>query len=532
MFQTFKGRALYRMASSTQIIPPCRGREGLPFRVAVWAVRFIFVFSLLAGTSVAAQDTVLVIAHVTVVDVESGERLLDHTVLVEGERVVAVGPSADLAVPAGAVVVDGTGRFLIPGLWDMHSHALLRWRWAAPLNVAFGVTGIRDMATTAPLDEVGRFRDDVAAGRTVGPRVVAAGPLIDGVPPIFGVYPAVQTEAEARAVVNSLAEGGADFVKIYTRLPRDLFLAILDQAGRHGLRVAGHVPLAITTAEASDAGLWSVEHAYRHRMACSTAEDEIRAALRQQAEAEAHGDQVAYEAIEDATFRLGIESYSAERCEALGRRFARNGTWFVPTLVEMRSRFRPERYNDPAFDSLFTRAALRYVPRVQAARWRDGLAYQLGLREGLAPSESDFDAGERLRTREVETRLRMVGDLHRGGAGILAGTDAFDFPLVINGVSLHEELALLVQAGLTPLEALQAATLNPARALNRMHDHGSVAPGKLADLVLLDADPLDDVTNTLRIHAVVLNGRLLDRSALDLLLSQVETEVARDELPR
>lgn len=492
-------------------------------------MRLILALTLLVGTSVAAQDASLVIAHATVVDMETGERLPDRSVLVERERIVAVGPSAEIAVPAGAVVVDGTGRFLIPGLWDMHSHALLRWRWAAPLNVAYGVTGIRDMATGTPLAEIGRLRDDIAAGRAVGPRIVAAGPLVDGAPPIFRGYPAVETEAEARAVVDSLAEGGADFIKVYTRLPRDLFLAILDQASRRGLRVAGHVPLAVTTAEASDAGLWSVEHAYRHRMACSTAEEEIRAALRQQMEAEAREDRVAYEAIEEATFRLGIESYSAERCEALGRRLARNGTWVVPTLVEMRSRFRPERYNEPGFDDLFTQTALRYVPRRLAARWRDGLAYQLGLREGLAPSESAFDAGERMRAREVETRLRMVGDLRRGGAGILAGTDAFEsFPLVINGVSLHEELALLVEAGLTPLEALQAATLNPARALDRTRDHGTVAPGKLADLVLLDADPLDDLTNTVRIHAVVLNGALLDRSALDALLSRAETEVARE----
>ena len=487
------------------------------------------LLSLLVGTAVAAQDAALVIAHVTVVDVESGERRADQTVVVQGERIVAVGPSEELALPTGAVVVDGTGRFLIPGLWDMHSHALLRWRWAAALNVAFGVTGIRDMAASIPLDEISRLRDDVAGGRTVGPRVVAAGPLIDGAPPIFLEYPAVETEAEARALVNALADGGADFIKIYTRLPRDLFVAIVAQARRRELRVAGHVPLAVTTAEASDAGLWSIEHAYRHRMACATAEDEIRAALRQQADAEARGDVAAYEAIEEATFRLAIESYSADRCEALGRRFARNGTWFVPTLVEMRSRFRPERHRELGFDSLFTQAALRYVPRRLAARWRDELAYQFGLRAGLATSGDAFDAAERMRAREIETRLRMVGDLHRGGAGILAGTDAFEsFPLVINGVSLHEELALLVEAGLTPLAALQAATLNPARALNRTRDHGSVAAGKLADLVLLDADPLEDVGNTLRIHAVVLNGRLLDRAALDLLLSRVETEVARE----
>jgi imidazolonepropionase-like amidohydrolase len=492
-------------------------------------MKLLLALALLFGTSATAQEAALVIAHVTVVDVVTGERRPDQTVIVEGDRIAAVGPAADVTVPATAVVVDGSRRFLIPGLWDMHAHALLRWRWAAPLNVAFGVTGIRDMATDTPLAEIRRLRDDVAAGRALGPRIVAAGPLVDGVPPIFPEYPAIENEAEARAVVDSLADAGADFIKVYTRQPRDVFLAVVDQARRRGLRVAGHVPLTVSTAEASDAGLWSVEHVYRHRMACSAAEDEIRAALQQQVQAEAREDWGTYDALEEATLGLGIASYSVERCEALGRRLAGNGTWVVPTLVEMRSRFRPERYYEPRFDSLFTQVTLRYVPRHVVAGWRDGLAYQLGLRFGRAPSDSAFDAGERMRAREIETRLRMVGDLHRGGAGILAGTDAFEsFPLVIYGVSLHEELALLVEAGLTPLEALQAATLNPALALERTGDHGAVSPGKLADLVLLDADPLDDIANTTRIHAVILNGELLDRSALDALLSRTEAEVTRE----
>lgn len=494
-------------------------------------MRVLLALLLVASPVASGQDAPLAITHVTVVDVETGGRLPDRTVIVRSDRITAVGPSAEVAVPDGAVVVDGAGRFLIPGLWDMHAHVLNRWEWTAPLAVAFGVTGVRDMANGGPLADVHRIREDVAAGRTVGPRVAAfAGPLVDGEPAIFDEYLAVGTEAEVRAVVDSLADGGVGLIKVYTRLPRDLFLAIVARAQERGLPVGGHVPLALTTAEASDAGMWSVEHAYRHRLACADAEEEMRAALLRQIDAEARRDWATYEAIEDSTFRLGLETYSPERCRALGERFARNGTWFVPTLVEMRSRFRPEDPFSLAFDSLFTQPWLRAVPRRLVARWRDEMAFQVGRRAGVADSDAKWEAVNADRAREIETRLRMVGDLHRGGAGLLAGTDgAVAFPLVVSGYSVHEELALLVQAGLSPLEALRTATLNPARALGRTDDLGTVAPSKLADLVLLDADPLEDIAHTARIRAVVLDGRLLDRAALDDLIDQAAAAAAAVE---
>ena len=494
-------------------------------------MRILLTLLFIAAPTAFGQGASLAITHVTVVDVETGKRLPDRTVLVEADRIAAIGPSDTVAVPEGATRVDGAGKYLIPGLWDMHAHVLNRWGWTAPLAVASGVTGVRDMANWGPLTDVHRIRADVAAGRAVGPRIAAfAGPLIDGEPAIFDEYLAVGTAEEARAVVDSLADGGVDLIKVYTRLPRDLFFAIVDAAQRRGLPVGGHVPLALTTAEASDAGMWTVEHAYRHRLACAEAEETIRTALLRQIDAEAQRDWATYDAIEDSTFRLGIETYSPERCAALGERLARNGTWFVPTLVEMRSRFRPEEHFAPSFDSLFTQPWLRAVPRRLVARWRDDMAFQTGLRAGMADSEAAWEAGKQNRAHEIEARLQMVGDLHRGGAGILAGTDgAVAFPLVVSGYSIHEELALFVEAGLSPLEALRTATLNPARALGMAEDLGTVSPGKLADLVLLDADPLENIANTTRIHAVVLNGRLLDRTALDALVDQAAAAAATVE---
>ena len=475
-----------------------------------------------SAPSPAAGD--LAIRGVTVVDVESGALLADRTVHVRGKRIVSV-DSGTRALPAGATVVDGAGKYLIPGLWDMHGHILHRWSWGAPLDVANGVTGVRDMSTSTPMAEVRRIRGEVAAGRRVGPRLVVAGPLIDGQdegePVMFPEYLAVSSVARARHVVDSLHAEGVDFIKVYTHLRRDLLDAIVERSRHHGLRFTGHVPLALTTAEASDLGMRSVEHAYRHRMACATAEDEIRRLLVEQLAAQRRRDAVANERLEDSTFRLGLDGYSSEKCRALGRRFARNGTWFVPSLVEMRSRYLPEPRSWEELDSLFRQPHLAYMPRAVVARWRDEDSYGRGARDRGITSREEYERMVADRAREVETRLRMVADLHRGGAGILAGTDAsIYFPTVVIGFALHEELQLLVQAGLTPLQALQAATLSPARFLNATDSLGTVAPGKLADLVLLDANPLADIRHTTRIRGVVLDGRWLDRAALDALLDQ------------
>ena len=473
----------------------------------------------------------IVIDRVAVVDVETGQVRMDQSVHIAGDRIVGISPSG--AEPhATASVVDGQDGYLIPGLWDMHVHGLQpsRWDWGSLLMVANGVTGMRNPATTRPLADIATIRSDVAAGRVIGPRFIAAGPLIDGLPPIFGdEFPTVGSPEEMRALIASFHEQGADFIKIYTRLDRESFYAAIDEAGKRGLPVAGHVPLSVTVAEASDAGMKSVEHSYRHRMACVPAETEIRSMLTEQIRAQADEDWSRYVEIEESTWQLGLD-YSSDKTVALGERLARNGTWFVPTAVEMRSRFRPEHISEESFDELFSDARLEYFPPATVTAWRDQLCHERGYLWGRANYSGDPEkVGTQIaddREREVANRLRMTGDLHAAGAGICAGTDAsFNFPLVMMGFSLHEELELMVQSGLTSLQALQTATLNPARFLDATDRLGTIAEGKVADLVLLDANPLEDIRNTTRIRAVVLNGKPFDRTALDQLLAQAKAIV-------
>ncbi len=469
----------------------------------------------------------LALTHVSVVNVESGQVSHDYTVVISGTRIVAVGPRA--RIPVGARVINARGKVLIPGLWDMHSHSLDRWEWSSLLNVANGVTGFRDPGAVKPTDEIVRLRRSVEAGHTFGPRFVASGTIIDGLPKSRATYVAIDSPLAMRAEMQQRQRAGLDFIKVYTRLSRDVFFAGADEAKRLGIPLTGHVPLAITAAEASDAGMRSIEHSYRHRMACATAEDEIRRLLRDLIAIGVAGEDQRYAATEDSAFVLGLNSYSPERCRQLGERFARNGTWFVPTLVEMQTRFVSEYPLSDEFKNRFKDLRLRYVAPERVLEWRTAMTLDAGIVQGqfsYGPRGPDSLLAER--AREVANRLRMPADLAKGGALLLAGTDVDNrFPFLFFGFSLHDELALLVKGGLTPLAALQSATINPARFLGREQELGTVAEGKLADLVLLDASPLDSIGNTQRIAAVVLNGRYLSRADLDRLLNRAAALVKR-----
>jgi imidazolonepropionase-like amidohydrolase len=292
---------------------------------------------------------------------------------------------------------------------------------------------------------------------------------------------------------------GADFVKVYTKLPREAYLAIADEAKKQGLPLAGHLPESVSAAEASDLGQKSIEHLTGVELACSDREDELRhKAIATLAKAD---NQVAMELLGRIDVQAA-DSFSDKKARALYSRFVRNGTWQVPTLTVLRSFVS---LDDPKFTG---------DPRVKY----------------MSPSLSSYWSLMKLPPKTAAMVKRAykratgrVRAMHQAGVPFLAGTDTPGVPYVFPGFSLHDELALLVaEGGFTPLEALQAATVDPARFLGREKDLGTVQPGKLADVVLLDADPLADIHNTTKIAAVVANGRLLRRRELDRMLADVE----------
>ncbi|MGI4761629.1 MAG: amidohydrolase family protein [Janthinobacterium lividum] len=436
--------------------------------------------------------------HANVVDVATGAIRPDQTVVVLGARIVRVGPSAGQAPPAGRVV-DATGQYLLPGLWDMHTHvyfdgtARAGTRLILPLLLANGITGIRDMGSQ--LDSILRARAAVAAHRWLGPRLVVSGPMLDGPKSPYQAAIAVATPADGRRAVAMLKARGVDFIKVQSYVPRAAYFAIADEARKRGLSLEGHVPDGVRAAEAITAGQRTLEHLIGIFEASSPNEAQY----------------VSGSIKSPGRF---LATYDPAREAAISKRLAVAHVWQCPTLYWERGQWLVD-----ALDWRADSAGLAYAGRSWVAqRWPKS---QLGIARSL-----DY---EPLAVREkfVAHELAIVRRLHAAGVPFLAGTDAPAGVDLIPGVSLHQELQRFVDAGFTPLQALQTATLNPARFYNRPQDFGTVQPGRLADLLLLQANPLINIANTRRIAGVVADGRYFARPALDSLKASLRQVAAQ-----
>jgi imidazolonepropionase-like amidohydrolase len=449
----------------------------------------ILVFPCFALAQPAAVP--LVIENVTVIDATGAPAQTHRTVIVADGRIQGIYETRHSQ--KGARRIDGAGKFLIPGLWDMHVHTVFGdWfphgkEITLPLFIANGVTGVRDMG--GELEVLQQWRKEIAAGTLLGPRMVISGPMLDGPQPRFPSSIAITTPADGRRAVDDLKRRGADFIKLQSLIPRDAVFAIADEAREQDISFVGHVPDAIRASEASNAGQKSFEHLIGIFEGSSPLEDEFLKGPK--------------------TESKFLATYDAARASALFSLLAKNHTWQCPTLVWERGGNLIDQ-TDFAHDS-----RARYVP----AYWKD-VTWKRFTDEIL----QEF-ASEDLRTRQrfVAKELEVVKAMHDVGIQFLAGTDTAPGVYIFPGFSLHEELQRFVAAGFTPLEALQTATLNPARFLGMDDRLGTVTKGKLADLVLLDANPLDDIRNTQKIDAVIVNGRYLSRADLDRLLLGVET---------
>jgi imidazolonepropionase-like amidohydrolase len=456
--------------------------------------------ALFAQEAAAAGTEVVVVLGATVVDGTNAPARPHSAVVLIGDRIAWVGPVAELPHRAGARIVDGRGRYLIPGLWDTHSHGIDLEPLFPPMFLANGVTGIREMWGYA---ENRATRDKIARGELLGPRVVLASAIIDG--PVTLLRPPVQQVTnveEARAAVRTAAAQGSDFVKVYFYLPPELFAAVADECHRIGLPFAGHWPYRVRMLEAARAGQRSFEHLFGLPIATSARRDEFLAIL----------DATPFDPNAPRDFfnlarELDRRAALAYDPVTAGNHFGglrAVGSSLSPTFAVNRVISKPaETYaHDPR---------LKYVPQDTRDLWVDRLPLFTPVTPTqVAQQEAYFEA-----------QLRLVGAADRAGVGMLAGTDCLN-PYVFPGFSLHDELDFLVEAGLTPRRALQVATRDAAAFLGHADSAGTITPGKVADLVLLDADPLADIRAVRRIDTVVTAGRVLDRAALDRMLAGVE----------
>jgi imidazolonepropionase-like amidohydrolase len=409
------------------------------------------------------QTQTLAITHVTVVDVVDGRLMPNSTIAITGGKITSVTPNG--RPPAGARIVDGQGKFLIPGLWDMHAHMEASGESALQLSVANGVTGLRDMGSD--VDLILKMRDATASGRVLGPRIFAAGPILDDPPGNWPFRMRVKSAEDGRNAVRLLKRRGVDLIKVHDNTSREVFFAIAEEARRQDLPLAGHVPRGMTAEEVIGAGQRDIEHLSNMSLwrSCS-----------------------------------GGAEYRREPCRPFFEMLARRGVWQTPTLAAM--------------------TEIMTVGTPASAVSADRLAYaSRSLRAMWAGNQGAFATPEVIRSfrARAEVGATVTNDMAKAGVGILAGCDS-----MVAGFCVGDELAAMVRGGMKPLTALQTATLNPARYFGLQQTLGTVAPGRRADLVLLDANPLTDITNVQRVHAVVVAGRFLDRKELDSLLTQVK----------
>jgi imidazolonepropionase-like amidohydrolase len=440
---------------------------------AKWNVAWLGGFALLAAAQSASPQTLpapastpksgpmVAIISVTVIDVASGAHQANIGVLIQGDRITALGPR--LKIPRGATRVNGKGKFLIPGLWDMHSHHQGSGTEAVDLFVAKGVVGTRDMGADA--DFIFPLRERIRSGALLGPEIVLSGPMLDDAPAGFPYRRTTKNALDARIAVRELKHLGVDFVKVHDHTPRDVFFAIAEEAPKVGLTFAGHVPSAVSVEEAADAGMRSIEHLANYRVFgdCGTGET--------------------------------VETYDLSSCAKLFDKLAAKGVWQTPTMEFFQT-----------LPDVFSGAPLDH------AEYASDSLLKL-TRDNVELSHLDAKTLDRFRQANSITP-RAIHDLHSRGNRFLAGCDG-----LVPGFCLHDELEWLTKAGFSPLEALQTATINPAIFLGREALQGTIEVGKRSDVVLLDADPTTDIRNTTRIAAVIVRGKLVNRSTLGRIIA-------------
>ncbi|WP_394844927.1 amidohydrolase family protein [Pendulispora brunnea] len=452
------------------------------------------------------------LTNVTVLDATGATWNPGMAIIVSDDRIVEVIRKDALPpAPAGATIVDGGGRYVVPGLWDSHVHTVYE-DIELSLDVAMGVTSVRDMWGTPKQHAL---RAEIDAGKRLGPRYVIGSAIIDGKPVIHPGSVAVSDEAEGRAAVRRAKEEGADFIKVYSALTKANYLAIADEASKLHIPIAGHIPVVMPAARASDAGLLTAEHLYGIPEATSNREAELLEKMGTalsdwtKLETPTPRDVATFASRQSQAALLGARSYDEAKATALFRRLKDNGTWQTPTLTVARAiGLLDGTVGDPD--------GLRYIPVNLRISWENFIATRASL------DERQLADGREL----YERRLQLTGALHRAGVGLLAGTDAGN-PYCIAGYGLHDELELMVKSGLTPMAALQAATIHPAKAFGLSDSLGTIAKGKIADLVVLDEDPLENIRNTRTIEAVVVRGRLVSHGERQKILADAEAAANR-----
>lgn len=431
----------------------------------------VAIGATLAPAAAPAQEAPVAFRDVAVLSMTSDSVEPGRTVIVEDGRIAWVGPAGKARIPESAVVVEGDGRVLMPGLADLHVHA---GSADMPLFLANGVTTIREMNGTPGHLALG---DSIDAGLALGPRMVVVSPLLAGEeqPWRHELVPDAET---AYRLAHEADELGYRALKVYDGLSREAYRALAEASETLSIPLVGHVPEAVGLEGVFEAGQRTIEHV----------------------------EQIVYATV-------GHDPDPA-RIPGIAARVAESGTWVVPTLAAQKM---ISLRGTAAYDARMNAPEVRYVPKNLQGWWGS-------LRKPAdAPDPGPDDPRRRRAEAFYAFQRDLTAALHEAGVPLLAGTDTPN-PLLVPGFSIHDELAALVDAGLAPIEALKAATADGARFLGEEGEWGVVAPGAAADLVLVEANPLEDLGTLERPAGVLVRGRWLDRAALDRMLAEGGTD--------
>ncbi len=460
-----------------------------------------FLFLLMSLTVLAQKDdgSYTVLKHVNIIDVNGSPIQTDMAVIINGNRISSIEKTSKAKIPKNALIIDARNKFLIPGLWDMHVHVFNNISKTPPdtndfsMYIANGVTGIREMWTKMEsMPEVNRWRKQAYELPGTVPRIGAVGTMVDGFPSQWTNSDTATMEVSARQIVQQIKAAGIDFVKTYNRLPRKAYFAIADECKKQNIPFAGHIPNRILLKEAADAGQRSVEHLTGSRIVFEDDCENFIAETKKELK-----DSIAVNSSIVPIIEQALELCDHDKAFAIFRYMAEKNVWHCPTMV-LYKRFATDSLvivNDPR---------LKYISSSEKASWMKATGSR--LRRKASP---DY----------LNRALAQVLQMKKAGINFLAGTD-FDNPYLYPGFSLHDELQLFVDAGFSPLEALQTATINPAKFLGAIDSLGTIEKGKIADMVLLDANPLTAIHNTQRINAVFVNGKYLSKETLQAMLDK------------
>ncbi len=463
---------------------------------------FLLLFATLFGCKEADyyNENALIIDQVTLVDPIFGSAK-NKTVVVEKGKILKIIPSEQITLDRRNKIIDGRGKYLIPGLWDTHVHFAYLETLAPSmfdLFLRYGVTSVRD--TGGKVAFVKHWKDNAKTNPTKAPRVMMAGPLLDGAPNVYnGSSPrlpelsvGMATVADVENEIAELLEADVDLLKAYEMLLPEQFLKIMELAKANGLKVTGHIPLSMDATSVSEAGLHSIEHLRNLDLSCASNAEELlkeRKALLNLGSTMSGND--LRSRVWKAQQEIAIANYDDSKADNVLAIFKKNNTWQVPTLA-LNTLFTQQYFAKQEYQKSYA-----LLPSPIKTYWTE-----------RSNALKNYPANQ-FRKKYDAWQTMMVGKINDANIPIMAGTDT-PIAYLVPGLSLHVELEALVRAGLSNLEALQTATLNPAIYFELEGQLGRLEEGYWADLVLLTENPLDDIANTKKIATVIKQGVVYD----------------------